>query len=76
MAGELHYYMKDLYPNMGFMDTTLSTVADTDDQNAMVDDQDLAEKYNVKENPVQTKKIWMAVLAVIAVMFFLGVIKS
>lgn len=74
--GELHHYMKDLYPNMGFVDTTLTTVADPDDQQAMVDNEDLAVQHQVKEDTGITSKIWLAVLALVAAMVFLGVMKS
>jgi hypothetical protein len=73
---EMHHFMKDLYPNMGFEETATSTIADPDDQHALVDDQKLATEYQVKEDPFTGKKIGLAILALLAVMFALGVVKS
>ena len=72
MAGELSFNFADMYPNMGFMTTRLETVAEADDQHALVDNQELAEQTQVKHDPASHKTIWFAVAGIVAVVVLVG----
>lgn len=68
----MNHYMNDLYPNMGFMNTSLQTVAEPEDQIALPDDNKLATDIKVKQDPVQSKSIFSSVLIVLAIAIALG----
>lgn len=72
MPGELAFYAKDVYPDMGFMTTSLMTAPEAEDQTALVDDGDIAEKKDVKQNPQSSKAIWIGVIAIIAIVIGMG----
>ncbi|WP_434785682.1 hypothetical protein [Bacillus velezensis] len=64
--GEMFFHTADLYPNTGFLTTKGSTVPEAADQNAMVDDTDMAEKADTRQNPVTSKQILLG----FAIIFF------
>jgi hypothetical protein len=70
--GELSFHMADVYPNMGFIDTTTKTVAEADDQHALVDNQQLAQDFQVTTSPAEHKTIWFAVAGVVLAVILLG----
>lgn len=72
MAAEMYHFMKDLYPNQGFYDTGALTQPEPEDQQAMVDDQELAETF-IPEDPAANKKIWIALLIVAALIVGLSI---
>lgn len=72
MPGELAFYVKDVYPDMGFMTTSLASAPEPEDQNALVDDGDIATKQDVKQNPQSSKAIWIGVIAIIAIVIGMG----
>jgi len=70
--GELAFHMADVYPNMGFLNTSTVTVAEADDQHALVDNQELAEEHQVTQSPVDHKFLWFAIGGIILVVALLG----
>lgn len=75
MPGELAFPMKDVYPDMGYMTTSLMTAPEPEDQHALVDDGAIAEKVDVKQNPAASKSIWIGVIAIIALVIGMGGMK-
>lgn len=67
MAGELYFGMNDLYPGMGFYNTTHATQPEAADRQALVDDWDTAKK-NPNVDPEKNKKIWVSVIATVIIM--------
>ena len=76
MAGELAFHLKDVYPDMGFMTTSLMAAPEAEDQNALVDDGDIAAKKDVKQDPKSSKAIWIGVVAILAIVIGMGGMKS
>lgn len=74
--GELHHHLADLYPGMGFMTTELQTVAEPDDQMALVDDGEIAERHPAKVDPKTSKGIWIGIIAILAIVIGMGGMKS
>lgn len=72
MAGELSHYMKDLYPNMGFENTTYLSIPEAEDQQAMVDDQKVAEETAKSSNKAGHKNILLGIILLVIIMFVLG----
>ncbi|MDA2733461.1 hypothetical protein PDR34_27430 [Bacillus cereus] len=72
MAGEMSHYMKDLYPNMGFQNTTYQTIPEAEDQQALVDDQKIAEETGKMENKAGHKNIMLGIVLILIIMFVLG----
>ncbi|HDR7311501.1 TPA: hypothetical protein QCX08_004009 [Bacillus cytotoxicus] len=72
MAGELSHFMKDLYPNMGFQNTTYTTIPEAEDQNALVDDQKVAEESQKADNKAGHKNIMLGIVLILIIMFLLG----
>lgn len=70
--GSLNHFMGDLYPNMGFMNTRFNTIAEPEDQVALVDNQKLAESHNVSVNPNQARSIWVSIGIVLVVIVLLN----
>lgn len=67
----LHHFMSDLYP--GQMGTRDLSLAEPEDQNTLVDDQKLANQAQVtKHDPVKSKKIWLSIVAALAVVILLS----
>jgi hypothetical protein len=72
MAGKLEFFMGDIYPNMSLFTTKSQTVAEAEDQYALVDNEELAEKHQVKSNPVQHKRIWIVLAVAIGFIVLMG----
>lgn len=72
MAGEMNHFMKDLYPNMGFQNTTYTTIPEAEDQQALVDDQKIAEESAKQKNSGGHKNIMLGIILLIIIMFVLG----
>ena len=68
MSGAINYPMSDIYG--GFAGTTEKTVPDTDDQQALVDDQKATDTANGKT--VKKSKILLSVLLVLILVVALG----
>lgn len=69
----MDFFLKDLYPNMGFQDTRAETIPEADDRKALAEDEKASS--NAKTNPVQKNKIWTAFIILLAVVLVLGVLK-
>ena len=68
MAGAINYPMSDIYG--GYAGTTEQTIPDTDDQNALVDDQkatDTTHKTTANKN-----KIFLAIALILIVVAVIG----
>jgi hypothetical protein len=72
MAG-VNHWMHDLYPNMGFISTRGNSIPEAEDQNTLVDDQDLAESKQVHHDPVISKKMFITIGIIIAIVLLLSV---
>lgn len=76
MAGELAFHMKDVYPDMGFMTTSLMAAPEAEDQTALVDDGAIAAQKDVKQDPKSSKAIWIGIVAIVALVIGMGGMKS
>lgn len=63
-------YMKDLYPNMGIMETSTDVQPDPEDINTLADDGETAQNINTVGTPHKIKLF--AVIAVLIGVAFLG----
>ncbi|AGT13372.1 hypothetical protein O144_gp13 [Bacillus phage Wip1] len=72
MAGELSHFKKDLYPNLGFENTSYLSIPEAEDQQAMVDDQKVAEETARTSNKAGHKNIMLGIVLLIIIMFVLG----
>lgn len=69
--GGLSFYMGDLYPTYP-VTTRLQTVAEPEDQQALVDNQELAKENPAKQDPASNKNIWVSIGIVFLVVFLLA----
>lgn len=68
--GALNYKYGDLYPDMGgFFTTRTETIPEAYDQNALTDDQDMAEQNAIRTTPTQHRNIWVTLIAVFVFLF-------
>ncbi|QWG70200.1 hypothetical protein EXW32_27820 (plasmid) [Bacillus mycoides] len=72
MAGELSHFKKDLYPNLGYENTSFLTIPEAEDQQAMVDDQKVAEETAKSSNKAGHKNILLGIVLLVIIMFVLG----
>lgn len=68
MTGALNFYAKDVYGE-GFADTRSQTVPEENDQMALVDDQELAEKNPAKHDPAISRGIIIGLIIMLAIIF-------
>lgn len=71
MPGGLSFYLGDIYPTYP-VTTRLQTVAEPEDQNALVDNQKLAQENPAKDDPQKAKSIWWSILIVLAIIVLLA----
>lgn len=72
-AGALNYFMSDLYPGYSPLYTRETTIAQPEDQLAMVDAAELATAVRPAQVPQQKKvSIWLTIGIILAVIIFLG----
>lgn len=67
----LGLYMKDLYPNYNGLETSNKVIPESNDQDAMGEDVEVAEKSSVTES--SKKNILIALGLLIALIVFFGV---
>lgn len=67
----MNFYLGDVYPNHP-MTTRLMTVAEPDDQQALVDDEQLAQDNPAKLNPAKPKPIWFSIVVILVIVAFLS----
>jgi len=74
MAGEMHYGLADLYgPKMGFYQTNQQTIAEADDQDALIDEPELTSKNPHNVDPKQHKQIFISVGVALVLIFIFAV---
>lgn len=71
MSDGLGLYMRDVYPNLRTNDTTSTTVADSDDKDALHEGKETSEKSSMDEPT--SKSILLALLVLVGCVVFLGV---
>lgn len=67
---ELGFAMADLYPNYGGVDTSTLVTPEVDDQNALNEDVNVAEKSSATQP--STKSIFISIGVIIALIIFFG----
>lgn len=70
MLDGLGLYLKDVYPNMGKVETSTNVTPDVSDQDALNEDVAIAENASVTESG--SKKILIALGILVLVVVFLG----
>lgn len=69
MAGEMIFSYRDLYPNMGYEETSTKVNPEEDDREALNEEVDLAEKSS---KDASTKNILISIGIIVALVIFLG----
>ena len=70
MSDGLGLYFKDLYPNFSGVDTSNLATPSTDDQDALGEDVEIAEKVTTTES--SKKNILLALAVLVALVVFFG----
>lgn len=74
MAGEMHFGLADIYGHsMGFYRTNQQTIAEADDQDALIDEPELTTKNPHNVDPKQHKQILISVGVVLVLIFLFSV---
>lgn len=68
----MNFYLGDIYPNYP-VTTRLMTVAEPDDQQALVDDEQLAQENPAKIHPEKPKSIWWSIVLILALVIFFSI---
>ncbi len=68
----LFHHSADLYPGMGYLNTSLVTVPEPEDQVALPDDQKIATDMKASHSPVTSGNIWRSIGIVMVIVILLG----
>lgn len=68
---ELSFAMADIYPNYGGVDTSTLATPDADDQQALNENTEVAEKATAN-SPTKKKNIFLALGVLLALIVFFG----
>lgn len=68
----LNFYARDIY-GTGYADTRNQTVPEADDQMALVDDEELAVKNPVNQDPAIPRNMLIGIIVMIVVIFAFSV---
>jgi hypothetical protein len=71
---KMQFYYGDVYPNYPIT-TRLMTVAEPEDQQALVDDEELAHQNPPKVHPAKHQSIWLSLSLILAVIVFFSIEK-
>ena len=71
--GEMSFKLRDLYPNMGYEETSTMSAPEVDDQDALNEDVKAAEETSATE--ASTRNIFIALGMICALVIFLGGVK-
>ncbi|WP_025907169.1 hypothetical protein [Priestia flexa] len=66
----MNFGLNDMYPSMGFYNTRLISVPETEDQVAFVDDD--ADVNNKIVDGSKTRSIWVSMAIIVAIVFVLS----
>lgn len=70
MANCMNFSMRDLYPNMGGLETSTSVNPEPNDQDVLNEDYDTAQKAS--QTKASKKNIFIALILLVALIIFLG----
>lgn len=66
----MNFSMRDLYPNMGGLETSVAVAPEPNDQDVLNEDFDTAQKAS--QTKASNKNIFIALIVIIALIVFLG----
>jgi len=69
----MEFYLNDLYPNMGFVNTRTETIPEADDRKALAENEQAS--IQAKNNPKEKKNIFLALALFLIITVVLGVLK-
>ena len=69
-AGEMNFSYRDLYPNLGTMETSTLANPEADDQDALNEETEVAEE--AKQSEAKGRNVFLALLVLVGLIIFFG----